>query len=63
MLTATKFVLLTKYYQGNQIGEDETAGLRSMHGKDEKCIKNFSRKTCRRDQLEDVGVDWRIKST
>jgi len=37
-----------RYYKGDQIKQDEMGGACSMHGKDEKCIKDSCRKAWRR---------------
>jgi hypothetical protein len=34
-------VLLSKYYSGNQIKEDEMGGACGTYGGDEKCIQGF----------------------
>jgi hypothetical protein len=37
-------VLLTRYYSGDQIKENEVGGAYSMYGKDKKCIEGFGGK-------------------
>jgi len=38
-------VHFTKYYYSNQVKEDNMVSICSTHGRDEKCIQNFSQKT------------------
>jgi len=42
---------------GDQIKEDEIGGAWSKHGKYEKCIQNFDRKS---EGKSPVGRHWRI---
>jgi len=36
-----------KYYQNDQIKEDEVGGAYNVHARDEKCVQNFGRKNWR----------------
>jgi hypothetical protein len=42
---ASRFVLLARYYQNDQINEDEVGRTCVTHGTEEKCIKTFSGET------------------
>jgi hypothetical protein len=42
-------VLFTRYYLGGQIKEDEMGGVRSTHGRNEKCRNIFCGKSEERD--------------
>jgi hypothetical protein len=50
---------ITKYYQGDQIKENERDGSCSTHGGNEKRVQNFSRKISR-NRLGELGVDGKI---
>jgi hypothetical protein len=36
-------------YEGDQVKEDEMGGAYRKIGRDEKCVQNFDRKTCREE--------------
>ena len=38
-------MLFTRYYDTDQISEDEMDSSCRMHERNEKCVQNFSRKT------------------
>jgi len=40
--------------------EDGVCVACSMHGRHEKCVQNFGRKTEKEETTEDLGVDGRI---
>jgi hypothetical protein len=40
----SQFVIYTRYYKGDQIKKDEMGGASSTHGRDKKCVQNFSQK-------------------
>jgi hypothetical protein len=51
-------VSFTKYYQGDQIKEDDMGRPCSTHGRDEKCIQNFGWVTDGRRLLRRPGRTW-----
>jgi hypothetical protein len=55
------FLLLTKYYSGDQIKNTERGRAYSMYEGEKRCMQGFGGKSLReRDHLEDLGVDGRI---
>jgi hypothetical protein len=48
--------LLTKYYQGDQIKEDEVGGACSAHEGDENCFQNFGREARRKETTREAEV-------
>jgi hypothetical protein len=53
-------VLVTKYFSGDQIENNEMVGSYVTYGKQKMHIKNFGKKLRKRDNLEDLHVDWKI---
>ena len=54
-------MLLTKYYSGDQIENNEMDGAGSTYGGQERCIQGFFlEKPEGKSHLEDPGVDGRI---
>jgi hypothetical protein len=42
-------ILLTIYYSGDQVKEDEMSGVCSMCGTEDKCIQGCCEETCRNE--------------
>jgi hypothetical protein len=48
------YVIFTKYYSENLIKDGDVSGACSRHGRDEKRLENFGRKTRREETI------WKI---